>query len=269
MASALAGGLITAQMVAPDHVLASDVSRDAISTFAANSGAKIPADKSAIDNVALAKASEVIFLAIKPQMAAGVLREIGPVLDDHKLVVSIVAGLPLAVMQQSLPAGRLVRVMPNTPCLIGAGATAFSLGRGATPQDAELVQRLMSAVGICVQLDEKLLDAVTGLSGSGPAFVYAMIEALSDGGVKAGLPRAAATQLAAATVAGAARMVQETGEHPGALKDQVTSPAGTTIAGLSVLEDRGVRGALIAAVHAASARATELAQLAEKSEGKS
>ncbi len=255
MATALAGGFVAAKIVSPQDIVASDVSADALTAFASQTGGGVVGS-----NAELAGRSDVIVLAVKPQMAGEVLGEIASALDESALLISIVAGLPLSRLEQELPAGRLARVMPNTPCLIGAGASAFALGRGATPEDSVLVQQLMSAVGVCLPVPEKLLDAVTGLSGSGPAFVYAMIEALSDGGVKAGLPRAAATHLAAATVSGAAQMVLQTGEHPGALKDQVTSPAGTTIAGLAALESHGVRGALIEAVTAAAARATELAE---------
>ncbi|MDA7978825.1 MAG: pyrroline-5-carboxylate reductase [Pirellulales bacterium] len=257
MATALAGGLASARVVSSDQIAASDVSPEALAAFVGQTGGRAVAS-----NRELVAGSDVIVLSVKPQMAAGVMSEIAEEMDESKLLVSIVAGLPLAALARELPGGRLVRVMPNTPCLIGAGASAFSLGRGTTADDGQLVQQLMSAVGTCLSLDERLMDAVTGLSGSGPAFVYAMIEAMSDGGVKAGLPRVAATQLAAATVAGAARMVMETGEHPGALKDQVTSPAGTTIAGLAELENRGLRGALIEAVNAAAGRAGELAEQA-------
>jgi pyrroline-5-carboxylate reductase len=152
----------------------------------------------------------------------------------------------------------VIRVMPNTPCLIGRGASGFSLGLHATKADAAVVEQLLSTVGIAMEVPEKLLDAVTGLSGSGPAYVYLMIEALSDGGVRAGLPRDLATKLAAQTVLGSAEMVLSTGQHPGALKDAVTSPGGTTIAGLHALEQNGVRGALMDAVLAATERAREL-----------
>ena len=153
----------------------------------------------------------------------------------------------------------MVRVMPNAPCLVGESASAYCLGPNATPADGELIAKLLGAVGLAIVVEEKLLDAVTGLSGSGPAFVYVMIEALADGGVQTGLPRDVAMWLAAQTVKGAAEMVISTSEHPGVLKDRVASPGGTTIAGLAEMEQHGVRGALIAAVEAAAHRATELA----------
>jgi pyrroline-5-carboxylate reductase len=183
----------------------------------------------------------------------------GVVATRRPLVVSIAAGVSLARLAEGLaPGTRLVRVMPNTPCLVGASASAFSPGEHATEEDVSLVQGLLDTVGKAFRLPEHLLDAVTGLSASGPAFVYLVIEALSDGGVRAGLPRDVSTALAAQTVLGAARMVLETGQHPGALKDAVASPGGTTIAGLHELERAGVRGALMSAVEAASRRAAEL-----------
>jgi len=164
-------------------------------------------------------------------------------------------------LEPALPAGaRVIRVMPNTPALVGAGASAFAAGRHATPADAELAGRLLSAVGLALPVKETLLDAVTGLSGSGPAYAYQFIEALSDGGVAAGLPRDVATKLAAQTVLGAARMVLETGLHPGLLKDQVTSPGGTTIEGLHELEKGRLRGTVMSAVRAATERSKKLGQ---------
>jgi pyrroline-5-carboxylate reductase len=190
---------------------------------------------------------------VKPDQVVGVLAKLRDQLTEQHLLISIAAGVTLAKIESALkPGARAVRVMPNTPALVGASATAFALGRNATPADAELALKLFSAVGVALQIKESLLDAVTGLSGSGPAYAYLMIEALSDGGVAAGLPRDVATKLAAQTLLGAAKMVLETGQHPGALKDMVTSPGGTTIEGLHELEKGEVRASLINAVRAAT-----------------
>ena len=175
-----------------------------------------------------------------------------------KLLVSIAAGVRIQSLAESFGPGRIIRVMPNMPALVGCSASGYSLGSEASAEDGELVERLLGAVGRAVPVDEKLLDAVTGLSGSGPAFVFVMIEALADGGVRMGLPRAVAMTLAAQTCKGAAEMVLATGEHPATLKDRVASPGGTTIAGLQALETGAVRAALMSAVEAATRRATEL-----------
>ena len=210
-------------------------------------------------NRAVAAEADVLILAVKPQQMSGVLAEVGPTLTSSRLVVSIAAGMRLDTLAAGLgPRARLIRVMPNTPCLVGQSASGYSLGAGATEADAELVAELLAAVGRAFRVDEKLLDAVTGLSGSGPAFVYLIIEALSDGGVRMGLPREVALQLAAQTVRGAAEMVLTSGEHPAVLKDRVASPGGTTIAGLQALEAGSLRGTLMAAVEAATRRSQEL-----------
>jgi pyrroline-5-carboxylate reductase len=176
-------------------------------------------------------------------------------------LISIAAGVTLARLEAALPAGaRVIRVMPNTPALVGEAAAAFALGKSATAADGELAKKLLSAVGIAFLVKESLLDAVTGLSGSGPAYVYQFIEALSDGGVAAGLPRDISTKLAAQTVLGAAKMVLETGQHPGALKDQVTSPGGTTIEGLHELEKGKLRATVMSAVRAATEKSKKLGQ---------
>ncbi len=254
MATALARGLIGAEFTAREQVMASDVSREALSAFVKESGAR-----AADSNVDVMRAANIVILAVKPQQMSAVLAEIAAHTQPSHLVISIAAGIPLSTLAESLGADkRLVRVMPNTPCLVAAGASAFALGGAATPDDARLVSQLLSTVGIAIEVPETLLDAVTGLSGSGPAYVYQMIEALSDGGVQMGLPRDVATRLAAQTVFGAARMVIETGEHPGALKDAVTSPGGTTIAGLHALESGGLRAAVMNAVKAATLRSREL-----------
>lgn len=256
MATALARGFIAAGVATPERVIACDVSLDAGRRFTEQTGAGIAATGAEVLSHA-----EVIFLAVKPQHMSGVLSDLRPHIKPEHLIVSIAAGVSLAKMVDGLgAAARLIRVMPNTPCLVGSGASAFARGGAASTPDGELVRGLLSTVGLAVEVPEKLLDAVTGLSGSGPAYVYQIIEALSDGGVRVGLPRDIATKLAAQTVLGAAQMVLTTGQHPGALKDAVTSPGGTTIAGLHALEQGGLRGILINAVQAATERSQQLGQ---------
>ena len=214
-------------------------------------------------NAEVVARSEVIVLAVKPQVLPQVLAELRPELTADHLIVSIAAGVTLATLAKGLGEDRrIIRVMPNTPAVVGEGAAGYSLGARAGEDDERTVLACLEAVGKAFRVPEPLLDAVTGVSGSGPAFACLMIEALSDGGVKVGLPRELATTLAAQTLLGTARMVLETGMHPGALKDQVTSPAGTTIAGLHALERGGVRAALIDAVEAAYRRSVELAEAA-------
>ena len=256
MATALAKGFIRAGLVTPKLLTASDPSAAARAAFAKATGAA-----AAASNAAVAKSAAVLFLAVKPDQVGAVLAEIRDHLTGEHVLISIAAGVPLTKLEAGLnPTARVVRVMPNTPALIGASASAFALGKSARPADAELTQKLLSAVGVAFQLKEVLLDAVTGLSGSGPAYVYLVIEALSDGGVAAGLPRDVATRLAAQTVLGSARMVLETGLHPGALKDMVASPGGTTIEGLHELEKGKLRGTLISAVRAATEKSKRLGQ---------
>jgi pyrroline-5-carboxylate reductase len=207
------------------------------------------------------KRANVLILAVKPYLVGSVLAEIRDGFTAEHCLISIAAGVPLAELEAGLGAGaRLIRVMPNTPALVGVAASAFALGKSARPADGKLVQELFSSVGITFQVREGLLDAVTGLSGSGPAFVYLFIESLSDGGVAAGLPREVATRLAAQTVLGGAKMVLETGLHPGVLKDMVTSPGGTTIEGVHELENGKLRGTVISAVRAATEKAKRLRQ---------
>ncbi len=209
----------------------------------------------------MVKSAAVLVLAVKPDQVGGVLAGIRDFVTDKHCLISIAAGVPLARLEAGLAAGaRLIRVMPNTPALVGASATAFALGKAARPEDGELARQLFSAVGVAFQVKESLLDAVTGLSGSGPAYAYLFIEGLSDGGVAAGLPRDVATRLAAQTVLGSARMVLETGLHPGVLKDMVTSPGGTTIEGLHELEKGKLRGTVISAVRAAAEKSKKLGQ---------
>jgi pyrroline-5-carboxylate reductase len=256
MATALASGLAQAGLTESARILASDVLPAAREHFTSATKARAIAD-----NLETVRGSDVLVLAVKPQYVRPVLSEIRPALEGRHLLISIAAGVTLETMLGLVGReARLVRVMPNTPCLVGASASAYCLGGAATREDGQLVERMLSAVGVAVPLPEHLIDAVTGLSGSGPAYAYVMIEALSDGGVRMGLPRDVATKLAAQTLLGAARMVLETGEHPGALKDAVASPGGTTIAGLHALETGGLRGCLMNAVQAATLRSKELSQ---------
>jgi pyrroline-5-carboxylate reductase len=254
MATALAQGWLRAGLILSSTCRGSDPSENARQVFAKETDCE-----AGDDNRAVVAASNVLVLAVKPQNMAPLLEEIRPAVTTRHLIVSIAAGVTLRQLQHGLGGHtRLVRVMPNTPCLVGASASAFAAGEGATAEDVAFVDRLMNAVGRAFRVPEYQLDAVTGLSGSGPAFVYLVIEALSDGGVRVGLPRDVATALAAQTVLGAAKMVLETNAHPGVLKDMVASPAGTTIAGLHALERGGVRGALMDAVEAATNRSAEL-----------
>jgi pyrroline-5-carboxylate reductase len=254
MAGALVGGLVRSGAVAPASVLASDPVAAARDALVRTIGIAVTDS-----NRDVARGSEVLVLAVKPQAMADVLAELRPEVEPRHLVISIAAGVSLAVLRAGLgPACRLIRVMPNTPALVGAAASAYCLDARATDDDEQLVRGCLESVGRAVRVEEPLLDAVTGLSGSGPAFVFLVIEALSDGGVRAGLPRGVATTLAAQTVLGAARLVLETGQHPGVLKDQVASPGGTTIAGLHALETGGLRGTLMNAVLAAARRSAEL-----------
>lgn len=256
MATALAKGWVQSNWIAPQNIIGTDVLPVARDQFH-----EVTLCRTVNSVAELLQHATVLVLAVKPQHVPEVLDELKDGFEDRHLLVSIAAGIPLSKISDVLGnERRLVRVMPNTPALIGSGASAFSLGGTATPDDGKLVKQMLSTVGIAVQVPESQLDAVTGLSGSGPAYIYQIIEALSDGGVRVGLPRTTATQLAAQTVLGAARMVLETGEHPGVLKDAVTSPGGTTITGLQSLENGGVRGHLINAVVAATQRSRELGQ---------
>lgn len=263
MATALAKGLLAAGIARADRLWASDPLESTRRAMAEATGARVSGS-----NIEVARSSDVLVLAVKPQSMPLVLAELRPVVAPGHLLISIAAGITLDVLAAGLgPDCRLVRVMPNTPALLGAGAAGYCLGRNAGDADEALVRACLDAVGRAYRVPEALLDAVTGLSGSGPAFVYAMIEALSDGGVRVGLPRDVATGLAAQTFLGAARMVLETGLHPGVLKDQVTSPGGTTIAGLHALERGALRATLMDAVEAATRRSAELAAAAANPPG--
>lgn len=254
MAEALVAGLLRQGLTTPDCVVVSDplVSRQEL--LGREFGVVVTAD-----NQAAVRGADIVVLCVEPQVLDDVLAELAPSLQSHPLVISVAAGYPLSRIQATLTgATRLVRAMPNTPSAIGGGVTALSPAAGLSASDRQAAERLFESVGAVVVVEERQMDAVTGLSGSGPAYVFAMVEALADGGVLAGLPRATAQQLAAQTVAGAARMVLAEGEHPAVLKDRVASPGGTTIAGLSRLEQGRLRATLISAVEAATQRSQEL-----------
>lgn len=255
MGTALVQGAIRAGVANAAEVIGCDPHEGSRDAFVKATAARVT-----MDLAELAAVSEVILLCTKPQEVKSALADLANAAGKNsKLVISIAAGVTLAALEGAVPEHfRLIRAMPNTPALVGHGAAGFCLGSKATVEDGQTAQSLLAAVGLAVALPEKLMDAVTGLSGSGPAYVYLVIEAMADGGVRSGLPRADALRLAAQTVLGAAAMVLETGEHPAVLKDMVTSPGGTTIAGLAELETHGLRSALIEAVTAATRRSAEL-----------
>lgn len=264
MAEAMLTGLLKSGTAKLERVLVSEIFEQRRRYMADTH--KVPVTAS---NADVYNKCNVIIFAIKPQVLDTVLDELRRMqekdgawakqLKEKALFVSIIAGKTLATFEECLPGGRIARVMPNTPSLLGVGASAFVLGPHCRPEDGGVVETMMSSCGIAERVgDEGLLDAVTGLSGSGPAYVYLLVEAMSDGGVRMGLPRNVATRLAAQTVMGAGKMALEAGKHTGELKDAVTSPGGTTIAGVHALEAGAFRGTVVNAVQAATKRATEL-----------
>jgi pyrroline-5-carboxylate reductase len=256
MGEALIRGLVNANVVAPEAIWASDVRLERLKELDSQYGIQL-----APDNLEVVRQADVVIMAVKPQIMAVVLREIASVMTKRKLMISIAAGVSTARIRAMLGRDvRLIRVMPNTPALVLEGVTAIAKAEGLEPDDLDIAGEIFSAVGRVVVLDEELLDAVTGLSGSGPAYVAVVIESLADGGVKMGLDRITAMTLATQTVLGAAKLLLETGMHPGALKDMVSSPGGTSIAGISALEEGGVRTTFIKAVERATQRSRELGQ---------
>lgn len=254
MAEAMIRGMVESGLVHPDKVMVAEPTSTRCELLQSRYGITCTTDPAV-----LCANAQVVVLAIKPQLAAQVLKAYHPHLSDRHLLISIMAGVPLSTLAELLGASlRLIRVMPNTPALVLAAATAFSPNQLASENDRALAQALFSAVGSCVEVPESQLDAVTGLSGSGPGYVFTFIEAMIDGGVLAGLPRPVAEQLVLQTVYGSAKLALETGEHPAVLKGKVTSPGGTTIAGIQVLEEGALRGVVMAAVEAATLRSREL-----------
>ncbi|HEX4418089.1 MAG TPA: pyrroline-5-carboxylate reductase [Kofleriaceae bacterium] len=254
MAEALIRGLVRGGHVPADRITASGPRKERLDELAGRYGIATTAD-----NRELARGAGIVVLSIKPQILDKVLREVGDQIRPGTLVLSIAAGVDTESIERMVSDGvRVVRAMPNTPALVGAGATAIAPGKHASADDVATAKAMFDAVGITVVLDESHLDAVTGLSGSGPAYIFLILEALSDAGVKVGLSRRNAQLLAAQTVLGSAKMLLETDEHVGRLKDMVTSPGGTAIAGLHTLEQGGLRTTLINAVETATKRAKEL-----------
>ncbi|MGV2826463.1 pyrroline-5-carboxylate reductase [Myxosarcina sp. GI1(2024)] len=251
MAEAILSRLVARQIYAADQILVSDPQARRREFLQQQFGVGITSD-----NQQAARASEILLLAVKPQVLDAAVAELSP--HPKNLVVSILAGIPLSRLEAAFPQKPVVRVMPNTPATIGAGISAIAPGNYARSEHIQQAKALLGAVGEVVEVPESQMDAVTGLSGSGPAFVALAIEALADGGVASGLPRTIALKLSIQTVLGTAKLIQESGMHPAELKDRVTSPGGTTIAGVAELESRGLRSALIEAVKAANARSQQM-----------
>jgi pyrroline-5-carboxylate reductase len=256
MGEALIKGLLAAKLVPADAIFATDVRPERLKELDRQYGIQV-----ASDNVELVRRADIVILAVKPQIMDAVATEIAPAVTRRKLLISIAAGVATEKIRARLHKdSRLIRVMPNTPALVLEGVTAIAKADGLEPGDLDVAREIFGAVGRVVVLGEELLDAVTGLSGSGPAYVAVVIESLADGGVRMGLDRATAMTLATQTVLGAAKLLLETGLHPGALKDMVSSPGGTTIAGIAALEEGGLRATFIKAVERATQRSRELGQ---------
>jgi pyrroline-5-carboxylate reductase len=254
MGGVLAGGIVSHRLVPASHVIVSDVVKERLEELAKTYGIV-----GTPDNKKVAREVDILVLAVKPQSMGEVLAELAPVVGKSHLVISIAAGIPIKFIEERLKKGvRVIRAMPNTPALIGEGMAALAGSATATQSDLAQAKQIFDSVGLTVVVKEELMNAVTGLSGSGPAYGFIIIEALSDAGVRMGLSRDIALKLAAQTLLGAAKLCLKGDKHPGELKDMVTSPAGTTIAGIKALEDGKIRATLMAAVEAATLRAKEL-----------
>lgn len=258
MGGALISGLVLSKATPPGNVICSDLRQEVLETIGETYGVE-----TTTDNELVCKASEIIIYAVKPQILTNVLDGTASCLDSSKLVISVAAGVPMVAIESYLEKElRLVRAMPNIPASVKAGATAIAAGPHAREGDIELAKAIFDSVGETIFIQENILmDAITGLSGSGPAYIFVIVDALADAGVKMGLARHEAQLLATQTVLGAAQLLKETGAHPGQLKDMVTSPGGTAIAGVHTLEKGGLRTTLINAVEAATERSRELGQL--------
>ena len=253
IAEALIHGILQTKLVNAEQITVADIMQERLQYLAKTFAVSV---KQVGEEVA-AKA-DLLFLTVKPQVTELVLTTIAPFVSEKTLIVSIVAGVTLTTLQEKFPHCAIIRVMPNTPVAVGEGMSAMALGQHATVADEASVSSLLAAAGKVVTVPESMMDAVTGLSGSGPGYAFVIIDALADAGVRVGIPRLVARQLAAQTLLGAAKMVLETGKHPAELRDMVTSPGGTTIAGIHILEKQGIRAALSDAVAAATERSREM-----------
>jgi len=257
MGGVIAGGIVSRKLAPAGNLTVADKVKECLQGLKEAYGVRVTND-----NKKAAKSADVVILAVKPQDMGSVLQELSPAIDDKKLVVSIAAGIPTGFIEGHLREGaRVIRVMPNTPALIGEGAAALTRGKNAMDLDLDMACLIFGALGITVVVKEELMDAVTGLSGSGPAYGFVIIEALTDAGVRMGLSRDVALKLSAQTMLGAARLCLQGDKHPAELKDMVTSPGGTTIAGLKALEEGRIRATLMAAVEAAALRSRELGSI--------
>ena len=265
MAEALVKGLVATPSIEADNIILSDPVTERLKYLQNEYSVK-----TAINNRELVKISDILIIAVKPQVIKGVLAEVADLLDSNKLIISVVAGLPISFIENILdPSGvkkiSVARTMPNTPALVQEGMTAICFSSQVSKVNVEVAHYIFKAIGETVTIDENSIDAVTGLSGSGPAYILMVIEALSDAGVKVGLSREISNKLTMQTVLGTAKLVRDSGKHPGELKDMVTSPGGTTIAGLHKLEAGGLRNTLINAVEAATKRSKELGKKCSES----
>ncbi len=257
MARAMIGGMVKGKLTAAKNIVATRRSAEALSALRKQWGVGVTTD-----NVKAVRDADVVILSVKPQVSKAVLAEIAPAANKDQLIISVMAGITTETIAKRLGTPcPVVRAMPNTPCLVDAGATAICAGAHAGDKDLALAEAIFKSVGLCVTVSEPAMDAVTGLSGSGPVYLYMVIEAMIDGGVKMGLPRPVAAKLAAQTVFGAAKLVIETGKHPAILKDEVTTPGGTAINAIHTLEAKGLRSVLIDAIVTATQRSQELNRL--------
>jgi pyrroline-5-carboxylate reductase len=260
--TAVIGGLIKAKLTSPKNIIASRRTESGLQEIAKTFGVHVTPD-----NKKVAKSSDVLVLAVKPMNSREVLTEIKDIVKPSQVIISVMAGIRTSFINSILGVEcPVIRTMPNTPVLVDAGATAISKGKFATEDHLKIAHTIFRSVGMVEVVPENLLDAVTGLSGSGPAYIYMVIEAMTDGGVKMGIPRQIAFRLAAQTVFGSAKLVIETGKHPAILKDEVTTPGGTAIAAVAELETHGLRTMLINAVSTATARSKELSKIIEEND---